>query len=99
MAGVGVASLPVWAGFWWQKTRENLPKIQIVTMCSWRLERIGAYGGTSGSTPRFDALAAKSIVFDHAWRNGVYTSVAHAALCPVNPAPRRSCSGTSASCC
>lgn len=80
MAGVGVASLAVGAGIWWQQTRESPPNILIVTMCSWRLERIGAYGGTSGSTPRFDALPVKSIVFDHAWSNGVYTSVAHAAL-------------------
>ena len=80
LTGAGGASLAVAAGAWWRHTGESPPNILIVTMCSWRLERIGAYGGTSGSTPRFDALAAKSIVFDHAWSNGVYTSVAHAAL-------------------
>lgn len=60
-----------------QERPRNLILISIDTL---RADRVGAYGATSGATPRLDALAARSTVFTDMTANAPYTLPAHATL-------------------
>jgi len=54
--------------------------IVVITMCSMRRDRIGAYGQIEGLTPNLDALAAQSQRFDNAWSASNFTLAGLTAL-------------------
>ncbi len=57
------------------------PNLLLVTLCSLRVDRVGAFGyATRDTTPRIDALAREGVVFTRAWANATWTNAAHASL-------------------
>jgi len=56
------------------------PNILLVTFCSLRADRLGAYGYERETSPHFDALAADGVRFDSAYANGTWTNSAHGAI-------------------
>lgn len=56
------------------------PNLLLVTLCSARADRVGAYGYAGGTTPNLDKLAAEGVQFTRAWANGTWTNAAHASL-------------------
>jgi arylsulfatase A-like enzyme len=56
------------------------PNILVVTLCSMRADRIGAYGYAAANTPVLDALAEQGVRFTHAWSTATYTLPSHASL-------------------
>jgi len=49
------------------------PDVFLVTVDTLRADRLGAYGSGRGLTPRLDALAAESLVFEHAYAPAPFT--------------------------
>lgn len=59
----------------------SLPwNVLFVSIDTLRSDRVGAYGATSGATPRLDALARQALVFEDMSANAPYTLPAHASL-------------------
>jgi len=54
--------------------------VLLISIDTLRADRVGAYGATSGATPRLDALAKQSLVLDDLTANAPYTLPAHASL-------------------
>jgi arylsulfatase A-like enzyme len=64
------------------------PTVLLVTWDTVRADRVGAYGATSGATPRLDALAAAGLLCEAARAPAPITLVSHATLLTGLP-PRR----------
>jgi len=56
------------------------PNVLFVSIDTLRADRVGAYGATSGATPRLDALARAGIVAEDMIANAPYTLPSHATL-------------------
>lgn len=56
------------------------PSVVLVTLDTTRADRLGAYGSSAGLTPRLDALAGGSAVFDLAIAQAAVTPVSHASI-------------------
>jgi arylsulfatase A-like enzyme len=56
------------------------PSVVLVTIDTLRADRLGAYGRAPSITPELDALAARGVVFEHAWTTAPITVAAHATL-------------------
>jgi choline-sulfatase len=54
--------------------------IVLITLDTFRADLLGAYGNTSGLTPALDALASRSVVFEHASAAAPITLPSHASL-------------------
>ncbi len=74
-AGVFLAVLSLW-----MRTGRGPRPIVLVTVDTLRADRLGAYGSTSGLTPRLDALAATGVVFDRCWTTAPLTVPAHVSM-------------------
>jgi arylsulfatase len=53
--------------------RERAPHVFLITVDTLRADRLGAYGSRRNLTPRLDALAETSLVFDHAYSTAPLT--------------------------
>lgn len=53
--------------------REFAPNVFLITVDTLRADRLGAYGSRRNLTPRLDALAEASLVFDHAYSTAPLT--------------------------
>ena len=70
---------------------EMMPNVIQITVESLSASFLGAYGSTDGLTPKLDALAAKSLVFDEFYATGNRTDRGMEALTlSVPPTPGRS---------
>ena len=56
------------------------PNIILITLDTVRADRMGFLGSKLGLTPRLDALATQSVVFDHAYSQAPITPVSHATI-------------------
>jgi arylsulfatase A-like enzyme/Tfp pilus assembly protein PilF len=56
------------------------PSVVLVTLDTTRADRMGFLGSKRGLTPRLDALAAGSVVFDHAYSQAPITTASHATI-------------------
>ena len=56
------------------------PNLLMVTFDTLRADHLGAYGSDAGLTPNFDALAARSVMFDNAYAVSSTTSPSHATI-------------------
>ncbi len=52
----------------------------LVSMDTFRADRIGAYGNPDGLTPNLDAFAAESVLFEDAYSQAVQTAPSHTSL-------------------
>jgi choline-sulfatase len=70
----------------------------LVTLDTFRADRVGAYGHNGGLTPNLDRLAAEGVRFDAAWSSAPLTLPSHATLLtglqPVAHGLRQNGSGT-----
>jgi|GEM_PF-1840586 len=65
-------------GFLFWRGRRPPPRtVVLVSIDTLRPERLGVYGNTADVSPRIDALAAQSLVFDRALANSPYTLPSH----------------------
>ena len=60
--------------------RTGPPPIILVSLDTFRADRVGAYGNPDGLTPNLDAFAAESTVFESAWSQAVQTAPSHTSL-------------------
>ena len=58
----------------------NKPNIVLITLGSTRADRMGFLGAAKAATPKLDALAKESIVFEHAYAQAPGTVASHATL-------------------
>ena len=58
----------------------NQPNIILITLDTVRADRMGFLGSEWGLTPRLDALAKQSVVFEHAYSQAPITPVSHATI-------------------
>ena len=56
------------------------PSVLLVTIDTLRADRVGAYGGSAGLTPRLDALAREGVVFEEALASVPLTLPSHATI-------------------
>ncbi len=56
------------------------PNVLLVSIDTLRADRVGAYGGPAGTTPRLDELAGRSVVHEEAWSTAPYTLPSHVSL-------------------
>jgi arylsulfatase A-like enzyme len=57
------------------------PNVLVITIDTVRADRLGAYGHTGRDiTPRLDALAAESVLFEHAFASSSFTPPTHASI-------------------
>lgn len=57
-----------------------LTGLVLVTIDTLRADRLGCYGHRAGTSPRIDALAARSLVYDHAYAHTPWTPPSHASI-------------------
>lgn len=60
--------------------RTGPPPIILMSMDTFRADRIGAYGNPNGLTPNLDAFAAEAVVFEHAYSQAVQTAPSHTSI-------------------
>jgi len=77
--------------------RQPPRNLLLITLDTFRADRVGAYGGTGGLTPHLDALAARGTRFDAAWSTVPLTLPSHTTimtgLLPVAHGMRQNGSG------
>ena len=56
------------------------PNVILITLDTVRADRMGFLGSKLGLTPHLDALAAQSVVFEHAYSQAPITPVSHATI-------------------
>ncbi|MGA7631787.1 MAG: sulfatase-like hydrolase/transferase [Terriglobales bacterium] len=56
------------------------PNLVLITLDSFRADRVGFLGAKGGLTPNFDRLAGESIIFDHAYAQAPAAVVSHASI-------------------
>jgi arylsulfatase A-like enzyme/Tfp pilus assembly protein PilF len=56
------------------------PSVVLVTLDTVRADRMGFLGSKRGITPALDALAARSVIFEHAYAQAPITTVSHASV-------------------
>jgi choline-sulfatase len=56
------------------------PNLVLITLDSFRADRMGFLGAKGGLTPNLDRLAAESLVFEHAYSQAPATVVSHACI-------------------
>ena len=56
------------------------PNVILITLDTVRADRMGFLGSKRGVTPHLDALAAQSVVFEHAYSQAPITPVSHATI-------------------
>lgn len=54
--------------------------VVIITLDTLRADRLGAYGYERNTSPHFDALAGKSVLFENAYAQAVVTSPSHLSM-------------------
>ena len=54
--------------------------VLLITLDTMRADHLGCYGYTKPTSPRLDALAAESVVFDRAIVQAAVTPVSHASI-------------------
>jgi arylsulfatase len=59
---------------------DERPDVLLVTIDTLRADRLGSYGAPSGASPRLDALADRSVVFDRAIAGAAMTAPSHASI-------------------
>lgn len=60
--------------------RTGPPPIVLISMDTFRADRLGAYGNPDGLTPNLDAFAREAILFEDAYSQAVQTAPSHASL-------------------
>ncbi len=60
--------------------RDVPPNIVLITFCTVRADRLGAYGYELADTPMLDALAAESVVFDSHYAQASYSGGSFATI-------------------
>jgi arylsulfatase A-like enzyme len=60
--------------------REGPPDLMLITLDTFRADRVGAYGNPDGLTPNLDRFAREGIVFERAYSQGTFTAPSHASL-------------------
>ena len=60
--------------------RRDSPNLVLITLDTTRADVLGVYGQEPSPSPNFDALAAKSILFEHAYSPSSWTLPTHASL-------------------
>jgi arylsulfatase len=58
-------------------SRAGPPPIVLVSLDTFRADRIGAWGNPDGLTPNLDAFAAEATIFTSAWSQAVQTAPSH----------------------
>ena len=58
----------------------NQPNVILITLDTFRADRMGFLGAKLGLTPQLDALASQSVVFEHAYSQAPITPVSHATI-------------------
>lgn len=56
------------------------PPVVLISLDTFRADRIGAFGNPNGLTPNLDAFAAEAVAFDNAWSQAVQTGPSHASM-------------------
>jgi arylsulfatase A-like enzyme/Flp pilus assembly protein TadD len=56
------------------------PSVILITLDTFRADRMGFLGSKLGLTPQLDALASQSVVFEHAYSQAPITPVSHATI-------------------
>jgi arylsulfatase A-like enzyme len=79
-----VVVLAVVAGRSWQAARESgalaSGRVILIVVDTLRADRLGAYGSTAGLTPRLDAFAAESVLFERFHADSPWTTPSFASL-------------------
>ena len=60
--------------------RNGPPNVLIVSLDTFRADRVGALGNADGLTPNLDRFAAESIVFSHAYSQSTVTGPSHTSV-------------------
>jgi arylsulfatase A-like enzyme len=60
--------------------RGGPPSMLVVSLDTFRADRLGVLGNSRGLTPNLDAFAADAVVFTQAWSQANITSMSHASL-------------------
>jgi hypothetical protein len=60
--------------------RDDRPNIILVSIDTLRADHLGVYGYARPTSPRLDAFAGESLVFDHAFATSPWTLPSHASL-------------------
>jgi arylsulfatase A-like enzyme len=63
-----------------QPRTEGPPSLVLVSLDTFRADRVGALGGPVGLTPNLDAFAAESTVFEAAYSQAVQTTPSHTSV-------------------
>jgi arylsulfatase A-like enzyme len=56
------------------------PSIVLISLDTFRGDRLGAFGNPDGLTPNLDAFAKEAVVFDHVYSQAVQTNPSHTSL-------------------
>lgn len=72
LAGLGAAGCDT--------PREGPPNVLIVSLDTFRADRVGALGNPDGLTPNLDRFAAQSVVFSHAYSQSTVTGPSHTSM-------------------
>ncbi len=79
LAGVGFAGVGC-TGAAAPTQRTGPPPIVLISMDTFRADRLGAYGNPDGLTPNLDTFAREAVVFESAYSQAVQTAPSHASL-------------------
>ncbi len=60
--------------------REGPPNVLIVSLDTFRADRVGTLGNADGLTPNLDRFAAESVVFTHAYSQSTVTGPSHTSM-------------------
>src|SRR5262245_23126517 len=77
-----VAGILIAAGVWWWLRSRTTPAgaVVLISIDTLRADHLPVYGYTKGRTPAIDALAAESVVFDHAYAHAPQTLPSHTSI-------------------
>ncbi|MBX2798268.1 MAG: sulfatase [Myxococcales bacterium] len=90
--GAGVAAVGVAGAAWWAASQRpapvgpTTPNVLIVMWDTARADRMSLYGHDRPTTPRLEALASSSVVYERAMSPGMWTVPAHGSLFTGLPA-------------
>lgn len=59
---------------------ERPPDVVLITLDTTRADHLGAYGYAKARTPRFDAFAARAVLYENAYSTSSWTLPSHASL-------------------
>lgn len=61
-------------------SQSTVPSVLMISLDTFRADRLASLGNPDGLTPNLDAFAAESVVFDQAYAQSDLTSMSHASL-------------------